>query len=73
MPPAYLKGPEVPRMGQHLPGCTGKRPHPDQRAARAHAAGVGAAHLYLCRFCGHWHVSSRGIGNASKIKPGRAT
>jgi hypothetical protein len=57
MPPAHLLGPRTPNS-EHVGGCSGK--HAFSSRADAKAVVKDRPHLkstYLCRHCGHWHVS----------------
>lgn len=46
--------------------CSGKQRHPDRAAAEAHVFALARAggmlkrlRVYLCRFCGCWHVGHK--------------
>lgn len=66
MPPAYLRGPALPPAGEYRMGCTGKVAHAERAEAVRHAEGINAPHVYLCRHCGAWHVSRRGVPEGIK-------
>ena len=63
MPPAYLRAPgqveaENPAWRR---GCTGKMKYATGGAASRAGAATKSRHVYLCRYCGGWHHSSRAL------------